>query len=945
MNRTPVADWQQLSALYERADALEPKALDEWLAQLRRESHPLLAQLEQMLEARREVRRNGFLGSLPQVPLATEPTLVDWQPEARIGPYRLERRLGAGGMAEVWLADRVDGAFRRQVAIKLLFRHAGARARDTFARRFERERDILASLDHPNIARLHDAGVTPAGQPWLALEYVEGETLTTWCDLRRLTPRARVDLFRQVLRAVQHAHANLVIHRDLKPGNILVSADGQVRLLDFGIAKLVEPEGGPRGATELTRLAGPPMTPEYASPEQLAGQPLTTGSDIYSLGVVLYELLCGERPYELKLASPAQLEQAILESDPRPPSRRAILAPAAAARGSTGAELRRVLAADLDAIVLRALAKRPGERYASAEAFAADLDRWLEGLPVEARAPTNLYRARKFVRRHALAVSLGAGAAVALVVVTVAAVAMGLQAREDSARAVAARDFMLNIFKLAEQEKARGSQITARDVLERGRKDVMTRLAGQPRLQAELLRGVATVQQDMGEYAAADATLADLVQAQGAAGHAREQSLARIDRAWNALAMNRADLSRRLLEETRHQPDPPRADEEVNAAMAQVSGLLALEDHSPEPARVALQAARERAIRHLGEDHPRTFWIGQALVRADRETGRTDAALDLLEALRRTARKLQGVSADEFANMDWEQVRLLYDAGRYAAALRLADEVLPNCSDVLGPRAQACRYLGTRRVQLLESLGDADQARQAMPELLQAAEGDSVPYLQIQTWLADLRLKTGAKDAAEVAARAQAMERVLTFARTRGVDPGLRASAFLGLADAAMRTGDADAALAWSREAGELAGQRDDEPPRSRTGAQVQTMAGLAALAQGSTQTARERLQAAHRFFVAAYGDRHPQTQMSALDLALADERQGAYDEARTLVARAREPLEAALGKHAPVLGGLARIEARLNAVAPGTSNPATSGPGPGKPSTLPDLQRDYFFP
>ena len=311
MNRTPVADWQQLSALYEAADALDPASLDAWLARLRAQSHPLLKQLEQMLAARAQVQHNGFLGALPPLKAPPpEPQVAAWAEGSRIGPYRLVRHLGEGGMAEVWMAQRDDGAFQRTVAIKLLFRNAGSSERDSFAQRFARERDILASLDHPHIAGLHDAGVTPSGQPWLALEYIEGETLTRWCDTQRLGIEARVRLFRQVLMAVQHAHANLVIHRDLKPGNILVTAQGEVRLLDFGIAKLMEPEGGPQAESELTRLAGRPMTPQYAAPEQLLGQPLTTACDVYALGVVLYELLCGERPYELKLDSARRLSSA-----------------------------------------------------------------------------------------------------------------------------------------------------------------------------------------------------------------------------------------------------------------------------------------------------------------------------------------------------------------------------------------------------------------------------------------------------------------------------------------------------------------------------------------------------------------------------------------------------------------------------------------------------------
>ncbi|MDP9045550.1 MAG: protein kinase, partial [Pseudomonadota bacterium] len=896
MNRTPVADWQQLSALYEQADALDPVALDAWLGELRRLPHPLLPQLEQMLEARVQIRHNGFLGALPQFPLAPEPRPTEWQADARIGPYRLQRRLGAGGMAEVWLADRDDGAFRRQVAVKLLFRQTGARDRNTFARRFERERDILASLDHPHIARLHDAGVTPGGQPWLALEYVEGQSLTAWCDAQRLTPRARVELFRQVLLAVQHAHANLVIHRDLKPGNILVSADGQVRLLDFGIAKLMEREGGesPLAATELTRLAGPPMTPEYASPEQLAGQPLNTGSDIYSLGVVLYELLCGERPYELKVATPAQLEQAILETEPRAPSRRAILEPVAAARGSSGPDLRRTLANDLDAIVLRALAKRPTDRYASVEALRADLDRWLDGLPVEARAPTRLYRANKFVRRHVLAVTLGTAAVSALVAVTVAAVSMGLQARQESARALAARDFMLNIFKLAEQEKSRGTEITARDVLDRGRKDVMTRLAGQPRLQAELLDGVMKVQQNMGEYAAADATSAELVRTLEAARETREAALARLDRASNALAMNRADLARHLFDETQAGVGAALfADESVKAALAQVSGLLALDAGDAEKARPLLENAYDRAERKLGDSDLRTYGLGQALVRADRDLGRVDAALLLQERLRRTASAIPSLGADAYADLDWEQFSLLSRAGRYAAALRLSDQALPRCVAALGARYPGCRYLAVESARLARVAGWAERAAQALPELMHHAEDANLPFLQIDTWLIDLALQAQAPASP---ARADAVLRVQRFADASNQDGPLRASAALGLASAALRGADVASAERWIQAALSMVHERLGQEPASPVGAHAQMLWGLAQLEGGQVAAALPLLQTARRFMAAVYGGAHPQTQFATLDVALALERLGRLDEAAASAAQVRAPLGDSLG-------------------------------------------------
>ncbi len=315
------------------------------------------------------------------------------RPGEAIGPYQLIRLLGEGGMAEVWLAQRADGAFKRDVALKLpMLLHL----RKDLESRFVRERDILAALEHSHIARLYDAGVSSSALPYLAMEYVAGESLTEWCDDRRLGIRDRLKLFLQVLDAVQYAHVQGVIHRDIKPSNILVTPSGQVKLLDFGVAKLLaqEPE-----QTELTQRYGRVLTPGYASPELLRGESIDAASDIYALGVLLYELLSGSKPYQLTGASIAQLEQAITSVEVKAPSRQ--LGPdAAGKRGTTERRLARQLRGDLDAVILKALARVAASRYDSATAFADDLQRCLSGEPVEARPDRFSYRGAKWVMRH-----------------------------------------------------------------------------------------------------------------------------------------------------------------------------------------------------------------------------------------------------------------------------------------------------------------------------------------------------------------------------------------------------------------------------------------------------------------------------------------------------------------------------------------------------------------
>ncbi|HEU4779186.1 MAG TPA: protein kinase [Steroidobacteraceae bacterium] len=422
-----------------------------------------------------------------QVHAAVEGTLAEpanLQTGVSIGAYELIRELGRGGMGTVWLARRTEGLTNRQVALKLP--HAGvfhARLKE----RIGRERDILESLTHPNIARLYDAGVTRTGQPFLALEYIEGTPLTLYCDKRTLGVRDRLTLFVQVLQAIQYAHSNLVIHRDLKPANILVTQQGTAVVLDFGIAKLLT-EGAP-AESAMTEFGNRALTPDYASPEQISGRPISTASDVYSLGVLLSELLCGSRPYTLKRDSRGALEDAIVEAEPSAPSRN-LTPEAAELRAASASALSRELRGDLDNIVLKALRKDPLDRYASVALFAQDLDRYLKGEAVLAHPGSARYRAGKFLRRHTLAVASAATILVLLVLGVVGVMWQAHEARLEAARADQVKNFALSLIESADTANGAGVATTAVELLQKARQRVESELADRPAIAAELMEAI-----------------------------------------------------------------------------------------------------------------------------------------------------------------------------------------------------------------------------------------------------------------------------------------------------------------------------------------------------------------------------------------------------------------------------------------------------------------------
>lgn len=913
-----VTDWKELSALYEKADQLSAVALEAWLATLREPPHPLLGQLLQMLGARSEIRDNGFLDALPPLTLAASgsaaATRGEWQSGARIGPYRLEARLGAGGMAEVWRAQRDDGAFARTVAIKLLFRHVGGpRQQGTFAQRFSRERDILATLHHPNIAALHDAGVTASGQPWLALEYVEGQPLTAWCDRMRLGVRGRVELFGQVLLAVQHAHANLVIHRDLKPANILVTTAGQVRLLDFGIAKLMEEGGDALADTELTRHAGRMMTVRYASPEQLTGQPLTTACDVYSLGVVLYELLCGHLPYETKVETPAQLEQAILEVEPRPPSRRALTSAAATARGGRdGVALHRLLGNELDAVVLRALAKRPADRYASVEALRVELERWLAGEPVEARAPTRAYRLRKFVGRHVVGVSLGSAAVLSLVAVATVAVWLGLQARQESARATAARDFMMGMFKQADSDKAHGADMTARQLLDRGRDDVLVRLKGQPELQADLLEGIADIQLTMGEYSKAERTFDELSGVFRRSGQVDKSALALTRRADAALRMFDLKLAQALVEKVNALPAHARSDPKLRIGLGLTTGWLAIWNNEPERARTLFEENLERSEVAFGKYAHETLSALVGAVQAEARLRHFDAALALQGELRSRQMQVADRTPRDVVDLDVGHADLLYLAGQFKAVATLTGEAIPRCFAALGNDDASCRRLVSVGSGALLRLGSADAVRSRFAALRAMADDSTAPGFQLSSLLTLFRARSQLDQLADEPGLDDRLRTLAASPPAMPINAMQQVMVLQALAEDALRRGRADEAERWLTRATELRPQSGDSAPGFAATAMTQMYTGIGLLMAGRAVDSVALLRLAQAGQARVLGASHPLAVLYSLNTAEALAAAGLTDEARTIVDPAVPVLRQAYGTESPTFQRLVALQSQL---------------------------------
>ncbi len=833
------AQWKRLQELYTAASVLDEPLRDEFL---RRECAG---------DAALEQRVRGLLN--PEGMTATSPVGAGLRSAAaaelgpiagdRIGPWEVVRQLGRGGMGTVVLAVRADDQYRRQVAIKLI--HAPLAGPEMLAR-FRSERQILANLDHPNIARLLDGGATPQGMPYVVMEYVDGRTIDVYCVEHRLPVRARLELFRQLCDAVTCAHRNLVVHRDIKPANVLVTKEGTAKLLDFGIAKLLSEDDGTPRTVVLTQVHERLMTPDYASPEQVMGQAITTATDTYSLGVLLYELLTGKRPFQLAMTSAVEMQRLVCDTEPPRPSLRA-----------AGID------PDLDNIVLMAMRKEASRRYGSVEQFSDDIRRYLEGFPVLAREDSWRYRAGKFVRRHRLAV----GAAVALAVIIVGfAAGMALLARRVSAerdialterrKAEQVSQFLIDSFRVADRSGQKGRTVTAQEVLDRGSERIFRQLTDQPSVRAKMMNTMGEVYESLGLYDRAQALLTNALAVRrktGAGADVAESlsSLGELVETRGDYAAAEAYYRNALATQRRIAGDDSAAVAEMRARLGTVLGLRA----QVADAERLLQASLAARKKLFG---PKSAPVADSLARLGRFRGSQEKFAEAEPyfrealAIRRTA---PGADDPDTAASINDLASLLNTLGKGSEAEALDEEALALHRRLYGDShilvGEDLATLAVLRFNAGDYPGAITLNRQAI-EIFRKALGPESPQLaDAMTELSNALLRMGVLPEAEAQIRAA----LAMYSKMLGEHHPSTANAVHNLINVLHDKGDFAQAEKLSREL--VAWQRKTD---ATSPALAFNLAGLGGLqrAAGDFRGADESFREARPLFLRAFGEKHP---------------------------------------------------------------------------------------
>jgi serine/threonine-protein kinase len=845
--------WSQLDALLDAALELPLDRRQALLQRAARDTPALVERVEQLLAA--DAAAGDFLSDSAEAwlgsrPLEPGPRRADGALEAgaRVGPYRVLQEIGRGGMGIVYRAERADGEFIQHLALKLV-RH-GVDGDDTTAR-FRRERQILAQLDHPSIARLLDGGVHADGRPYFAMELVEGEPITTYCDRHGLSIDARVRLVCRACDAVQYAHGRLIVHRDLKPENIFVTATGELKLLDFGIAKLLTHDEAAEDAT-LTRAGLGPLTPAYAAPEQVRGEPVSTATDVYALGVILFELLTGQRPFES--ASRGRDDMSLEAEAPRPSAivmtrtheDAAAIDEVARRRGLTPRALAAQLAGDLDAIVLKALRREGQRRYHGAGPLGEDLDRFLQRRPVAARPEGRRYRAGKFVRRH----RVGLAVAVALVLSLMGGLAATVwQARAktlEAQKAEAVKTFLISIFEGADPVRAAGREITLRQVLDEGAERVQHDLASEPAVQGELFTVLAGIYAELGVTDRASALT--------------DQALA--------------------IHERLHGADSPLA-----ATNLRQKATLALGRSDGEAAESFAGAALEKHRRAYGNLHPEVAEDLEELANAVRLRGRLADALGATEESLRIRKAIYGNEHTLVARSLNNLAVLRREQGRYEDAAALYGEAIDLRRRLLGHEHPLVALSIHNFAALQLFRGELDQAavsaRDALEQFRRFYGEDHPLTLTARNNLASIERVLGREQAAEEGFRS-----VLdAWTRTQGSDHPDALIALANLGRILRERGDLARAEEALRDADERWHRRMG--PAALAGAIIRRNLGGALADRGHYDEAGRLLREALDRLRAVYGTSHWEVAETLHELGQLAHRRGDFAEAESRLGEA----------------------------------------------------------
>ncbi|MFL6234197.1 MAG: tetratricopeptide repeat protein [Thermoanaerobaculia bacterium] len=915
--------WLEVDRLFAAALDLPPGQRAPWLGDACAGRPGLRQEVERLLAA--DAREDPFLdrppGEILAAALGEEPAEGEC-----LGPYRLLRPLGHGGMGTVYLAVKDDAPEERQVAVKIL--HWGLSAE--LRHRFLAERQILARLDHPGIARLYTVGGTEDGRPYLVMERIEGEPLDVYCDRHRLTVDRRIALFRKICAAVEHAHRHLLVHRDLKPANILVTPEGEPKLLDFGIAKQLAPaaESGPRTRTGL-RV----MTPSYASPEQVRGEAVTTASDVYSLGVLLYELLCGRGPYPVPAGAPLyETERAICGHEPERPSEALLRAgppppeTLAASRRERPATLRRRLAGDLDTIVLKALRKAPAERYESVSRLSSDLELYLQNLPVSARPDTWRYRARKLLRRHRAAAVLGAAVLLLTVGLVASLLVQGRRIARERDKARQTLSFLVDTFKQADPRHLRGERLTAREVLDQGAGRVTRELAGQPEVQSAVMDAIGGVDLGLGRHGQAAPMLEKALDLRRHTLDPSSLDVAQSLRHLAALRVEQSDfadgeklLRQALAIERRRLGD---ADVQVAGTLNELGQAIAKKGdfRSAEPLhRQALAIARQAE----GPQGPTVAESLLYLARRRDESGDYPAAETLYSQGLALEKQLLGEGNPAFAKFQAAYGSVLMNQGKFKPAEAV----------FRGSLAIQRQALGEDHPDVAELLNDLAESRHGQGDLQgaetlyrQSLSGLRKSYGEVSGPVGDtlanlgsiLEIEGRSAEAVPVHEEALAIRR-----RIYGDHHQVVGHSLLCLARARLSLGQLDAALPLARQSLSIL-QATLGPEHPLTGRPSEVV-GLVLQDQGKAAAAEPYLRRAVELLSRSVPPGHPKLAETRAELADCLAKLGRLPEAASLLRQAEPVLAAQMGPDAEpvrqIRASLADIERRIR--------PAGAAPAP----------------